>query len=300
MQRRASLRQRFVDPLFEEVDASSLAFFRVAFGVIMLVECWRFWSKGWIERYYMRPDFFFKYYGFEWVEPWPDSGMVWHFALLALLSLLITLGFLYRFAAIAFFFAFSYVFLLDQARYLNHFYLVMLIAVNMMLVPANRFFAVDASLWPRLRSATVPAWSVWLFRLQFEVMYIYAGIVKINPDWLRLEPMGMWLSRRDDMPLVGELFNQDWVVALAAYGSIALHIVGAPLLLVRRARGWVMAIYFAFHLANHFLFRIGIFPWVAMAGTLLFLEPDWPRRALRRVRQGAARVLGRGTEAARD
>jgi hypothetical protein len=112
--------------------------------------------------------------------------------------------------------------------------------------------------------------------------------------------MGMWLSRRDDMPLVGELFNQDWVVALAAYGSIALHIVGAPLLLVRRARGWVMAIYFAFHLANHFLFRIGIFPWVAMAGTLLFLEPDWPRRARRRVRQGAARVLGRGTEAARD
>jgi len=300
MQRRASLRQRFVDPLFEEVDASSLAFFRVAFGLIMLVECWRFWSKGWIERYYMRPDFFFKYYGFEWVEPWPDSGMVWHFALLALLSLLITLGFLYRFAAIAFFFAFSYVFLLDQARYLNHFYLVMLIAVNMMLVPANRFFAVDAALWPRLRSATVPAWSVWLFRLQFEVMYIYAGIVKINPDWLRLEPMGMWLSRRDDMPLVGELFNQDWVVALAVYGSIALHIVGAPLLLVRRARGWVMAIYFAFHLANHFLFRIGIFPWVAMAGTLLFLEPDWPRRALRRVRQGAARVLGRGTEAARD
>jgi len=294
-----NLRQRFVDPLFEEVDASSLAFFRVAFGVIMLVECWRFWSKGWIERYYIRPDFFFKYYGFEWVEPWPDSGMYWHFALLALLSLLITLGFLYRLAAILFFFAFSYVFLLDQARYLNHFYLVILIAVNMMLVPANRFFAVDAALSPRLRSATVPAWSVWLFRLQFEVMYLYAGIVKINPDWLRLEPMGMWLAGRDDMPLIGALFNQDWVVAVAAYGSIAMHIIGAPLLLYRRTRGWVMAIYFVFHLANHFLFQIGIFPWLAMAGTLLFLEPDWPRRALRWARQGAGRALGRRTGAAR-
>jgi len=294
-----NLRQRFVDPLFEEVDASSLVFFRVAFGVIMLVECWRFWSKGWIERYYIRPDFFFKYYGFEWVEPWPDSGMYWHFALLALLSLLITVGFLYRLAAILFFFAFSYVFLLDQARYLNHFYLVILIAVNMMLVPANRFFAVDAALSPRLRSATVPAWSVWLFRLQFEVMYLYAGIVKINPDWLRLEPMGMWLAGRDDMPLIGALFNQDWVVAVAAYGSIAMHIIGAPLLLFRRTRGWVMAIYFVFHLANHFLFQIGIFPWLAMAGTLLFLEPDWPRRALRWARQGAGRALGRRTGAAR-
>lgn len=72
MQRRASLRQRFVDPLFEQVDASSLAFFRVAFGLIMLVECWRFWAHGWIERHYIRPDFFFKYYGFEWVEPRPE------------------------------------------------------------------------------------------------------------------------------------------------------------------------------------------------------------------------------------
>ena len=71
-------------------------------------------------------------------------------------------------------------------------------------------------------------------------MYIFAGIVKVNADWLRLEPLGMWLARRDDWPLVGELLTQDWVVALAAYGSIAIHIVGAPLLLWRRTRGPVM------------------------------------------------------------
>jgi hypothetical protein len=292
------LRRRWIDPLFDEVDAASLAFFRVAFGVIMLVECWRFWSHGWIERYYIAPQFLFKYYGFEWIEPWAGEGMHWHFALLAVLSLLIMLGALYRLAAVVFLFAFSYVFLLDQARYLNHFYLVMLIAALMTLVPAHRAFALDAALWPRLRGATVPAWSVWLFRLQFEAMYIFAGIVKINADWLRLEPLGMWLARRDDLWLVGELFNQDWVVAIASYGSIAIHIIGAPLLLFRRTRGWTMAIYFAFHLANHFLFRIGIFPWVAMAVTLMFLEPDWPRRAWRWVRLGALRLLS-GVEAAR-
>ena len=99
------------------------------FGLIMLVECWRFWSNGWIERHYIAPEFFFKYYGFEWVEPWPGDGMYWHFAALALLSLLIRLGVLYRLATVLFFFAFSYVFLLDQARYLNHFYLVVLIAI---------------------------------------------------------------------------------------------------------------------------------------------------------------------------
>jgi vitamin K-dependent gamma-carboxylase len=281
--------------LFEEVDASSLVFMRVAFGLIMLVECWRFWTHGWIERHYIAPQFFFKYYGFGWVEPWPGDGMYWHFAALAVLSVLIMAGALYRLSAVLFFFAFTYVFLLDQARYLNHFYLVILIALLMIVVPAHRAWSVDAAVKPALRSATVPAWSVWLFRLQFEIIYIFAGIVKINADWLRLEPMGMWLGARDDWMLIGPLFNQDWVVAIAAYGAIVIHIVGAPLLLVRATRGYVMALYFAFHLANHFLFSIGIFPWVAMAGTLMFLEPDWPRRALRWLRLHVRRAGSLGT-----
>jgi vitamin K-dependent gamma-carboxylase len=244
------------------------------FGAIMLWECWRFWSKGWIERHYIAPEFFFKYYGFEWVQAWPGDGMYWHFAALAVLALLIALGVFYRLATLLFFLAFTYIFLLDQARYLNHFYLVILISVALMVIPA-----------PHLR-APAPAWSIWLFRLQFEVMYIYAGVVKINADWLRLEPMGMWLARRDDFFLLGEyFFQQDWVVALASYGAILLHIVGAPLLLWKVTRGWVMVVYFAFHLMNHFLFNIGIFPWMAMAGTLIFLEPDWPRRAWRATKQ---------------
>lgn len=296
---RVTLKRCFVDPLFEQVDVSSLAFFRAAFGLIMLVECWRFWTHGWIARYYMEPTFFFKYYGFEWVEPWAGTGMYWHFALLAALSLLIMLGALYRLSAVLFFFAFSYVFLLDQARYLNHFYLVILVALILAVVPADRAFAIDALLRPWLRSATAPGWSLWLLRLQFEVMYIYAGIVKINHDWLRLEPLGMWLARRDDFPLVGPLLNQDWAVALAAYGSIALHVVGAPLLLFRRTRACVIVLYFAFHLSNHFLFEIGIFPWIAMAGTLMFLDPDWPRRSLRWLRLALRRMLGRAQGLAR-
>ena len=45
------LRIAFIDPLFAQVDASALIVFRVMFGLIMLIECWPFWSKGWIERH---------------------------------------------------------------------------------------------------------------------------------------------------------------------------------------------------------------------------------------------------------
>ena len=64
---------------------------------------------------------------------------------------------------------------------------------------------------------------------RFEILLIFAGLVKINPDWLQLEPLSMWLAKRDDFPVLGYLFTQDWSVAIAAYGVILLHIVGAPL-----------------------------------------------------------------------
>ena len=270
--------QKFTDYLFNQVDGSSLVFFRVAFGVIMLVEVWRFWLHGWIERYYIAPNFLFKYYGFGWIEPWAGDGMYWHFALLAVLSLMIIIGAFYRLASIFFFCAFSYVFLLDQARYLNHFYFVILLAFLLMLVPANRRFAVDVLIRPSLKSDTVPMWSIWLLRMQLEIVLVYAGIVKINADWLRLEPLGMWLSRHIDWPILGPLLTQDWMVAIASYGVIFLHVVGAPLLLFRRTRIPVMIVYFVFHLMNHFMFRIGIFPWMTMAATLIFLDPNWPKQ----------------------
>ena len=134
----------WVDGLFRPIDSASLVFLRVSFGVIMLIECWRFWDHGWIERYFIRPEFLFKYYGFEWVHPWPGDGMYWHFVGLAVLSAMITVGLFYRLAMTLFFFAFSYIFLLDQARYLNHFYLVSIVAFLMILVPGSQTYSVDS------------------------------------------------------------------------------------------------------------------------------------------------------------
>lgn len=271
------------DRLFRSVDASSLAFFRALFGFIMLWEVCRYFRYGWIERYYIRPDFHFTYYGFSWVAPWDGYGLYIHFAILGLLAFMIMIGACYRLSMVLFSFGFSYVFLLDQTQYLNHFYLVILLAFLMIVLPAHRAYSVDAWLSPEIRSRWVPAWSVWALRAQFEVLYLYAGIVKINPDWLHLQPLRMWLGDHEEAPVASWFLTQDWVVALAAYGVIAMHVIGAPLLLWRRTRVWVFAIYGLFHTANHFLFQIGIFPWLTLFGTLIFFEPDWPRQVLRNV-----------------
>lgn len=277
------LRHRLSQHLFTPVDAASLSVFRIGFGLIMVIEALRYLSSDWIYRYYIAPPFHFKYYGFGWVEAWPGNGMYVHFWLLGLLAVAITLGAFYRLSMVLFTGAFSYVFLLDQSTYLNHLYLVILFAILLCVVPAHRHWAVDAWRRPAQRSPTVPFWSLWLLRAQMEIMLLYAGIVKINNDWLQLEPLRMWLARRADYPLVGPWLTEDWVVACAAYGVILLHLVGAPLLLWRRTRLVVFLIYCGFHISNHFIFTIGIFPWFTIVGTLLFFDPDWPRQLASRL-----------------
>lgn len=291
----SSLKHRIHNLLFEQVDASSLVLFRVSFGLIMLIEVYRYFNNGWISKYYIEPSFMFTFYGFGWVQPLAGSGMYWVFVLMGVAALCITIGALYRVAIILFFFVFSYVFLLDMAHYLNHFYLVILLAFLLAVVPVNRTWAVDAWVRPSIRRDTVPGWAVWVFRLQLEVILLYAGLVKLNPDWLRLEPMGMWLAGRADLPIVGQYFTEDWAVAVASYGVIALHLIGAPMLLFRRTRLYAMAIYVVFHLMNVVLFRIGIFPWMTIMAMLLFLEPDWPRRVVRKLGEWQARGIRRGS-----
>jgi len=78
--------RRIAYRMFQPVDGASLAVFRMIFGAIMLWEVWRYFSHGWIERYYVDPTFHFTYDGFSWVRPWPETGMRLHFTALAILA----------------------------------------------------------------------------------------------------------------------------------------------------------------------------------------------------------------------
>jgi vitamin K-dependent gamma-carboxylase len=273
--------------LFTRVDIASLVVFRIAFGAIALWEVWRYFTYGWISRYYIEPAFHFSYFGFSWVKPWPGDGMYIHFYMLGLLAILIMVGAFYRLSAFAFFLAFTYVFLLDQARYLNHFYLFSLISFLMIFVPAHRALSVDAAVMPAIRSQTAPNWSLWMLRLQIGLVYFYGGLAKVNVDWLRGEPMREWMSYRTDFPIIGQWFTEEWMVYLFSYGGLLFDLLFFPLVLWKRTRWLALLVALGFHLTNAHLFSIGIFPWFMIAAGFLYLEPDWPRRFIPRLRQGA-------------
>jgi vitamin K-dependent gamma-carboxylase len=262
----------------ELVDSASLNVFRAAFGMLLLAETFRFFAHGWISDHYLTPELLFKYDGLEWVAPWPGSGLYWHFGVMGVLAAMIAVGFVYRIAAIGFSLAFAYVFLLEQSSYLNQYYLVLSVAFILCFVPAERGWSIDARLARTPGPQGVPRWAVWALRLQFEVMLVYAGLVKINDDWLRGAPLGMWLDAYAHWPLVGPLLQLPWVGVAAAWAVMLLHIAGALLLLHRRYRFAMFLVYVVFHLISAILFQIGLFPWLMLAGTLMFFDPGWPRK----------------------
>jgi vitamin K-dependent gamma-carboxylase-like protein len=284
---------RIRSALFAPVDISFLVFFRVAFGAVMAWEVLRYFRYGWIASFYIEPRMLFTYYGFDWVRPWAGSGMYVHFAVLGLLAVSILVGYRTRIAAVLFFLGFTYVFLLDVTRYLNHFYLISLLSFLLIFLPAERAFSVDARLNPRLRADTVPAWTLWLLRAQIGIAYIYGGVAKLSPDWLRGEPMRMWLAHRMDFPLIGQFFDREWMVYGFVIGGIVLDLCVVPFLLWPRTRIYAFVAAAAFHLLNARLFDIGVFPWFMLAATLVFFPPDLVRRMVNRLTKPAKRVATR-------
>lgn len=273
---------RFLHKSFAPVDISWLAFFRIVFGCVMLVEVVRYFAYDWIEIF-NASDFRFGFYAFEWVKPWPDPGMHLHFAALGVAAVCLALGFCHRFMAAFFFVGFTYVFLLDETRYLNHFYLICLISFLMIFLPAHRAWSVDAWLRPVIRSDVTPAWTLWLMRAQIGIPYFFGGIAKLNSDWLHGEPMRMWLAERAHMPVIGPHVQEEWLVYFFVIGGLLLDLFIVPGLLWRRTRVLAFCAAASFHLLNSQLFRIGIFPWLMLGATFIFFPPDAVRCFLRKL-----------------
>jgi vitamin K-dependent gamma-carboxylase len=270
--------------LFEPIDIAPLVYLRIVFGCVMLWEVWRYFDHGWIDRYYSPSDFHFTYYGFEWVRPWPGNGMRLHFAALGLAAACVAAGLFYRIAAALFFFGFTYVFLLDEAHYLNHFYLICLIGFLLIFVPAHRSCSLDVHLARTRRSDFAPAWSLWLLRVQIAIPYVFGFIAKLNADWLRGEPMRMWLARRAHYPVLGSFVHEEPVVWFFTIGGVLLDLLIVPCLLWKRTRIPALLAAASFHLLNAWIFRIGIFPWLMLASSLVFFPPECSRRVLRLLR----------------
>lgn len=265
--------------LFQATDPASVAAFRFWFGAVLCGEAVRFLLTGKLWEDYLDTSYQFKYYGFGWVQTLPEPWMQGVFVLLGVCGLLVAVGLWYRVASVLLFLCFAYIFLIEKARYLNHYYLVVLLAFLLAVLPANRGWSLDAHRNKEPRA--LPRWVLELLRAQIGLVYFFAGIAKLNGDWLRARPLLEWLPARADQHVLGPLLEQDWNAWVFSYGGLTLDLFCWPLLVWRRTRVVTFLLLLTFHLLNASIFGIGMFPWMMIGATTIFFEPGWPRRLLR-------------------
>lgn len=78
------------------------------------------------------------------------------------------------------------------------------------------------------------------------------------------------------------------MVMLFTWGGLLLDLFIVPFLLWRRTRVPALLLAITFHLMNSQLFNIGIFPWFAIAMTLIFMPPAWFRPPFWRAQPAAS------------
>jgi len=255
-----------------EIPATTLAVYRIFFGALMLFSTARFILNGWVHDFYIAPKFHFTYLGFEWI-PYPNPTILYFiFAMMLLSSIGIMLGFFYRFSAFAFFILFTYVELLDKTTYLNHYYFVSLVAFLMIFLPANRYFSLDEYFGFVPQQKTVPNWTISILKFQIAVVYIFAGLAKLESDWLiHAQPLKYWLHTAHHFPLFGDLLKQDWVAYFFSWFGCIYDLFIVFFLLNVRTRIYAYFIVIIFHVTTWILFPIGVFPWVMIFATTIFL-----------------------------
>jgi hypothetical protein len=71
------------------------------------------------------------------------------------------------------------------------------------------------------------------------------------------------------------------MVYLLSYGGLLLDLLVAPFLIWKKTRPFAIAGAIIFHLLNAYLFKIGVFPFLSIVMTVLFLAPSRFRKILR-------------------
>jgi hypothetical protein len=204
--------------------------------------------------------------------------MIYFYIVMGAFGALVMLGYKYRLAMISYALMWTAVYLMQKTSYNNHYYLLMLLNWVMCFLPANRAFSLDARLNPKIKEAHCPQWCLWFFTLQVTIVYIYASVAKMYPDWVSGEVVSIFFAGKRNYILIGSMLQYSWLIMLISWGGLLFDLLIAPALMWNRTRQVAFLISIFFHLFNSAVFQVGIFPYLGIAFALFFYPPAQIRR----------------------
>ncbi|MEC8098285.1 MAG: HTTM domain-containing protein [Bacteroidota bacterium] len=269
--------------LDSKTSIAPLVVFRISFGLLIFFSIIRFWLKGWIETIYLNPSFHFSYDGFFWVKPIGELTYL-IFVLCLISSLFVTIGYKYKIASVVLFLSYTYIELMDKTTYLNHYYLVSIISFMIIFLPLSDSFSIDSKKNGEID--LIPRWNIDFLKFMICIVYFYAGLAKINSDWLlEAQPLKIWLLGSYNIPLIGEsLLQKNWVHYFMSWGGMLYDVMIPFLLLISKTRYLAFVLVIIFHALTKILFpAIGMFPYIMIISCLIFFNSNFHNKVIRMI-----------------
>lgn len=239
--------------LFKPIDAAILIYFRFFSGVLLSIELINSLKLGDFQEY--SAPFHFSYLYFDWIKPLPAWGLSIHYALTISAGFSFAVGYRQRFSAVILCLGYTLLFLMEKSEYINHLYLYCLISFWLIWMPEKKFNRMKA-----------PAWYFYILLFHISIVYFFAGLAKLNPDWLSGNAVTAMLGK-----------ESDWKYFFA-WGGMLFDLLIVPLLIWPRSRKIAFVMASLFHLSNVYNFGLATFPWFSLMMTALFFGSSWPRK----------------------
>ncbi len=256
--------------LFKRIDNSALIVFRILFGFLILAQSWGSILTGYVAKKIITVKFTFNFIGLDFIQPPPGNWAYVFFIVMGIFAIGVMLGYQYKWSMTLFTLFWAWFYYMQKASYNNHYYLLLLLCVFMIFVPANRYFSIDAKQHPEKSQIDMPNWVRLFIFVQMGIVYTYAAVAKIYPDWLDGTVVTALAAAKSNLPVIGEFLQQQWAIWSMVYFGILFDLLIVPLMLWKKTRKWAFISAIFFHLFNSVVFQIGIFPYLALALFLFF------------------------------
>ncbi|NUY80344.1 HTTM domain-containing protein [Flavobacterium sp. MAH-1] len=268
----------FTQKLFRPIDNAPLIAFRIFLGFLLFTEAIGAILTGWVKSIFIKPEFTFSHIGLEWLQPLPGNGMYFYFLTMGILGLLVMLGYRYRLTLGLYTILWAGVYFMQKESYNNHYYLLLLVCMIMWLLPANRYASLDVKRNPAIKELSMPQWYSWVMIVQMAVVYFFATVSKLTPDWVDGTFIKLLLGGTDHLPFMMNLFSKHWFHLFIAWSGMVFDFVVIPLFLWKRTRTIAFICSIIFHIFNSIVLQIGIFPFFALSFIVFFYPADSIRK----------------------
>ncbi len=256
--------------LFKEISPTTISIFRIVFGCFMVYQVLYYYSIDFIYQFMTGPEVLFPYSGLEQMVPLPHKILkILHLGLL-FSAVLMTIGYLFKYAAIYFTIVFTYFSFIDNTLYNNHIYLISLISLVLIFTDADAKFAFRGR-----TKLKVSAWNQYLLIFLISLPYFFGGIAKLSPAWLNSNLVNALISN-SSVDGIKTFLPDGMFITIVAYGGLVYDLIIVFLLLNRKTFKMGFILLIIFNLMNHFfLFKdIGIFPFLMICSTVIFVPSD--------------------------